>query len=803
MIFSLFIYFFLIKTILLIENNKTLKDGFYEIFNEYVKQFNLSELNLSKECLFKEKYYPDLNKTYLYYKKLALDSSKSLNDISTYDECMNNRHKIQNNTSNFSYVLIYIDKRFTKKLNLSYEHTYLLAMCMVNNINCKKDDYKKLFLFFYNKYLENLTQEDRISIFFLDKTTDIFKYNFISFEQIPFYIISVYIIFYFFKKFIFKFFKIFFCCCLTKDKEKKNDIKEKKNKEKKVKCLKIIQNIFSFSKNFEIFLSKETEDNIYNDDGINYIKGIKGISMLLYLFGVLYFNLYNSPLTQKTKESFTKSLKSPLSFLFFFGLKYSPRILLSCSGFNLFYKFICYLDEQCDENNKTEKKDKVENKDSDDIISCKMLFSFILHQLYKYVYFILITSFFIFSFFTLYVFIFKENPMWEIFYCLFLKDEKKKNLKYDFILFILGLKPIFLLYEDSMEYILNYFWLIQCEIIFFLLTTFILFFIHKYQFNLNRIFIIILLIIELLIKILLVFFSEFLYTKELYPSFIYSNINYGFTFKSSLLNYPYFLIGVIFSALNYSIQKSLNYDKCHRQQKLYLASSIKLMKLIKKLNKNYHYLFRIICIIIILLFGFSQSIFFFIIIDIRDIKSTITSFFNDLFFKIIMLFDTECVVISIHLLSLFFSISEEKYIISFLTHKLWIFLDKIYFSYILLINPFILYMIYREESKITFTIENSLFYSLSYIFLLLLLVIFCYVLFELPFRRITKYLFKIQKNKKNYNMLNILEQEYNDKNTQIIFDESKFQNEENENEEDNEDEKKNNENDDSFLKSIK
>ena len=112
-------------------------------------------------------------------------------------------------------------------------------------------------------------------------------------------------------------------------------------------------------------------------------------------------------------------------------------------------------------------------------------------------------------------------------------------------------------------------------------------------------------------------------------------------------------------------------------------------------------------------------------------------------------------------------------------------------------------MIYREESKITFTIENSLFYSLSYIFLLLLLVIFCYVLFELPFRRITKYLFKIQKNKKNYNMLNILEQEYNDNNTQIIFDESNFQNEENENEEDNEDDKKNNENDDSFLKSIK
>ena len=358
MIFSLFIYFFLIKTILLIENNKTLKDGFYEIFNEYVKQINLSGLNITDQCLFKEKYYPDLNKTYLYYKKLALDSSKSLNDISTYDECMNNRHKIQNNTSNFSYVLIYIDKRFTKKLNLSYEHTYLLAMCMVNNINCEEDDYKKLFLFFYNKYFENFTNNDRTSIFLLNRTTSIFKYNLISFDQIPFYIIIIYIIFYLFKKFIFEFFNICFCCCLTKGKEKKNDINEKKNREKKVKWQKIMQNIFSFSKNFEIFLSKETEDNIYNDDGIIYIKGIKGISMILYLFGVLFFNLYNSPLTQKTKESFTNTLESPISFFFYFGLKYSPRILLSCSGFNLFYKFMCYFDEESYENKEKEKKSK-------------------------------------------------------------------------------------------------------------------------------------------------------------------------------------------------------------------------------------------------------------------------------------------------------------------------------------------------------------------------------------------------------------------------------------------------------------
>ena len=48
--FYLIIYFSLIKTILLIENSKTLKDGLFDIFYEFISGIDIREItkNLSK-----------------------------------------------------------------------------------------------------------------------------------------------------------------------------------------------------------------------------------------------------------------------------------------------------------------------------------------------------------------------------------------------------------------------------------------------------------------------------------------------------------------------------------------------------------------------------------------------------------------------------------------------------------------------------------------------------------------------------------------------------------------------------------
>ena len=799
--FYLIIYFSLIKTILLIENSKTLKDGLFDIFYEFISGIDIREItkNLSKNCsnLLNQKYYPDLNKSYFYYQKLILDSSKSLNDISTFDKCMNKKYEFENDINNFSYILIYVDNRNNKKLNLSYEDTYFFAMCMFHNNTCKTTDYKKLLFNIIRKYLNNSILVNNPYIYTLNKNLGFFKYTFTSTYLIPFYIIIVYIIFFLFKNIFVKFFKIFFNCCLKKNVE---EINKKKNKEKKIKWEKIIISIFSLSKNFIIFISKETEDNIYNDNGIIYIKGIKGISMILYLFGVLFFNLYNSPLTQKTKDSFIENLNNPFSFVFFFGIKYSPRILLSCSGFNLFYKFMCYFDEESYENKEKEKKSK---KKFSDFIKFDILFLFIIHQLYKYVYFLLITTFFIFSFSTLNVIFSQHNAMPVIFNYLLIDKVKLKEI----ILFLFGIRPFILTYdENQQDNILNYFWLIQCETIFFLITSIILFFVYKYQIKLNRIIIILFIIIEM-IKVLLILFSENLFKIILYPSFIYSNINYGFIYKSPLLNYHYFLIGVFFSMVNYSIQKLFNYTQCYKKNKLYLLSSVKLMKKIERMKKYYYYIFGFLGIFLIILFGFSQSIFFFIINNIFKEKKKITKFFDNIIFKIIMLFDTEFVIILIHLLPLFFYFTEEKYINNFLIHNLWNSFDKIYFSYILLINPFILYILYTGETKINFTIFNCFFYSFSCLFIFLIFVIICYILFELPLRRITKYFFKIKNNQRKNRILNIIEQKYNK--SQILVNEIIYPNEGNENENENdieeeiEKEHTDTENEDSLINKIK
>ena len=78
--------------------------------------------------------------------------------------------------------------------------------------------------------------------------------------------------------------------------------------------------------------------------------------MIFYLFGTLYFNLYNSPISQKNRTLFFKNLSHHSFCVFYFGMKYSPRILLSCSGFSLFYKMICYFDEKSEEEREDKKK---------------------------------------------------------------------------------------------------------------------------------------------------------------------------------------------------------------------------------------------------------------------------------------------------------------------------------------------------------------------------------------------------------------------------------------------------------------
>lgn len=76
------------------------------------------------------------------------------------------------------------------------------------------------------------------------------------------------------------------------------------------------------------------------------MNGIKGISMITLLFGFVYLDLYNAPVTKVNGDNFYMNMSSPEFCIFYFGLKYAPKLLLCSSGFSLFYKYICFLDSK-------------------------------------------------------------------------------------------------------------------------------------------------------------------------------------------------------------------------------------------------------------------------------------------------------------------------------------------------------------------------------------------------------------------------------------------------------------------------
>ena len=132
-----------------------------------------------------------------------------------------------------------------------------------------------------------------------------------------------------------------------------------------------------------------------------------------------------------------------------------------------------------------------------------------------------------------------------------------------------------------------------------------------------------------------------------------------------------------------------------------------------------------------------------------------------MFIHFFMIYDAEIVVILFNLLTLFFYISGENVFDYFFTHQLWYELDKMYFTYILLLNPVILYILYLGETKIQFNIPNCFLYSLISIIVLFFVVISFYILFELPYKRIIKYNLKIQNNLKKERILGGIENQIN------------------------------------------
>ena len=151
--------------------------------------------------------------------------------------------------------------------------------------------------------------------------------------------------------------------------------------------------------------------------------------MMFLLFGFLFITLFNSPVCIKSNDLLHQEISNLQFYIIFFGI----RLLFSVSGYILFYKFICFLDDRTEEEKKLSnsflKKSSIQlmtkscgfvNVDSNKPLmrqytKIQFLFIFISLQLHKYLLFLFCLVFLKCSLYYLFLLFNEIGPMWEFF----------------------------------------------------------------------------------------------------------------------------------------------------------------------------------------------------------------------------------------------------------------------------------------------------------------------------------------------------------------------------------------------------
>ena len=787
---------------------------------------SMNNLSLSKKCKLNERYFPKKiheNSLY-YYSKLIFTSSKNKDDLGSPESCENYKD-IKNlklkNKLNYISVLIENENSYYEELkkNNSRLAYYFFGICIIDG--CEKEDYIKVInnTFFNIKQNRNEKNESiengKISIYYMKNKNNKEKVYIKILKYMPLIFIFIHIIFSIFNSIPLSLYNLFICifCCECKKKKKKGKIKIKrilskdkgqlipKNADNSINTLnssaisisskidkinEMLNLLYNIDKNYETLMEYKKQNGNYNDIGLSYINGLKGISMIFSLFGNVFIAIYNSPIVGQNANNFFDLLKNFFYFIYYFGIKYSPKILICCSGFTLFYKFACFLDDKVETEKDIikqrdeimKKNENLNNKNSEDLnnnklnkskkstgsksfhfnelVLVKSLFIFISYQIHKYILYLLMLAFFLFSFYESFSFLHGTGPVWDFFNQLMIEPSYKLKKLIPLLFGFQGYLINF--FRNDKFSILNYFNLVYQEIFYFIISAIFLFIGYKKNLRLD---------IFILISMLFLFFFRIIYyyiEKENSRDYL-SFHSFGQFYTSLVYNYIYYLLGIYFGMLNYVIQKRYSVLDCKKNKKIYLINCVKIIEKIKE-RKTIPF-FLVIIITLILLFNiFIQqiSILIFKLMN-NSIKECMQSYDNNLFIEIIMLIDTDVIILLINIIAIFLYLKGNNIINDVINHNFWSVFNRLYFSYILFINPIILYVIYISETKINFDINNCNLYSFICGILAFIIISFIYIFFELPFKKAIRYWFKLSEKEINDERLINIENSFN--NSQI------------------------------------
>ena len=722
-----------------------------QIANDILNE-TLYTSNVSIQCqqTLANFYFTTRNISDFYLDKLILDSSVTKNDITSFKSCMTYKHGYNISVDNITYLLAELE---SKGLSSLY------GICVAKG--CPIDEYQKLAKQVFLQIFPGETIETE-NIYLLDinpKNKEYqWEWKYMTY-LIPFILMSIFILMSCFNKYIVK-----------------KNIKMLSNKDNSIQFNKIKANakkIFDTKANWiEVFEFNELVNEVNNNSGLTYTKSLRGISMLFLIFGLVLYYIYNSPLVILSEKSVGNLMTHWFYFIFYFGLRYSPKLLLSCSGFSLVYKLISYLDDRVEsnavmkinpENDRRDNDNASEHSHDDSLgqliknnvnerarkmekeLSMKLPYLFIVKQVYKYV---LLLTFILFINFSLYYvvrFMKDIEPMWEYF-------KQRIITQYDKTEVFLSLSLIssFNVFGSKTINVFTMFSFVYTEMICFIFTTIFIYIGYKKQLRIDSI---------LLFIITGCFFGRFIYylfNIKSIPSITYLSSTYFGKFEdTALYNCVFYFLGAYFSLAYYSLQTStVNYQDADNQQKPYLYIFVKIKRKLKKLKKVTAYGTGIFLLFIGLLLSYVQIIYLHLfkgsemfMLDTNGAPKEEAT--NYSFLNIYFLFDCEFATVFIHTsLFIFYSRGDNRFKKVF-CHKIWNYFEKIYFSFILVTNPIVLYVIYECETRINFEISQILFYSLITFIVLFIVATITYVLLELPFKRISKLVCTRRNNKNN------------------------------------------------------
>lgn len=669
-----------------------------------------------------------------FVKNLVQSSSRTFNDISSYIDCKGS------DTKNESIYFVLEVSPNKENITTSEELWYFFGLCFFNGKTCTYKNYKNITETYVKEAL-NLT-ESKIELLKLEPDK-----NWIFLRLLPALVIILNI--------IFVNLPLPFClykCCFKNKKKEDEKIENNRdvndslinkddgnnddygiNREYDVKGFDDFKETSKISSGFEELFSLKEKSQFNDDTGLIYIKGIRGFSMIFLCFGCAFIDIFNSPNYYYSKDSISDFLRNPFYFIFSIGSRYSPRVLLSCSGFILSLKLLSFLDENVEEvDNEPDKnvpfsedsidisREKISHKRNEGKVKWKFLFKFYFYQTHKYLLFLFLFFFMQFSVYIIY-FIFGLGPNWLYF------GEKVIGMKsWGRMISYLTFGLFFYPSQDDEEHFFNYLWLIPTEIVFFIFTSFIIFIGYKKNYKIHYILICPLIALTIIGKII-----TFFVPLELarHGSFYYILYDFGKWFMHPTFNYIYYLIGVGFGLMNYVTQKKIDFQYIDGNEKDLLYDIILIVEKIKNLKEKYVKISNFVMTLFILLL---------IIASVLIMKEDIEKLSENIWRNFFYLLDIEFVVFLTHCIFFTSYIKGNSFIIGIFSSTVWFFTNKIYFLFILLINPVFLCCMAITETAIDLNVFNCFLFSLVCGFITLCLSVLFYITLELPLKRIIK-----------------------------------------------------------------